>query len=159
MSFDYERWKKAQFASMEEAIPSRVAFPPSITWAGMIWALTGVLTLGSVLVLSLQTGTIRTPGSILAGLLFLYGGLRATSGTTPGTFRSGIASIVLGVIWVCAGVLSTTWGFGSNGALLIISGGMGGAFILAGVLAVSGQPSYQKWRAAHAGGGSRSPRK
>jgi hypothetical protein len=156
MSFDYERWKQSQFNSMEEEIPSRMAFPPSITWAGMIWATIGVITLLSVLVLSSQTGTIRSPGSILAGLLFLYGGIRATCGTTPGTLRSGIASIVLGFIWVGAGVLSLKWVPWSNGMFLFISGGMGGALILAGFLAVIGQSSYQKWRDACAGGGSRS---
>jgi hypothetical protein len=160
MSFDYERWKESQFSRMEQEITSRTAFPPSITWAGIIWIATGVFTLVTVGVLSLQTGTIRTPGSVLAGLFFLYGGFRTTSGATPGTFRNGIASILLGVAWVWVGsgvVLFTNSGLGSNGIMaLLISVGMGGALILAGFLAVCGRSSYQKWRDAHAGGGSRS---
>jgi hypothetical protein len=121
----------------------------------MIWVATGAFALLAVLVLSAQTGTIRTPGSVLGGLLFLYGGLRATSGTTPGTLRSGIGSILLGLIWVIVGVfLSTNLAPRSNGPLLI-SGGMGGALILAGLLAVSGHSSYQKWRDARAGRTSR----
>jgi hypothetical protein len=155
MSCDYEQWKASQLKSMEENTTPRVAFPPSITWAGMIWATIGVITLLMVVVLSLQIGTIRSPGSVLAGFLFLYGGLRATSGTTPGTLRSGIASIVLGFIWVSAGVLFTKSGLGSISSLLI-SGGSGGALILAGLLAVIGRSSYQKWREANAGRGSRS---
>jgi hypothetical protein len=157
MSFDYEGWKESQFRRMEQETASKIAFPPSITWAGIIWAATGVFSLLTVMVLSWQTGTIRSPGAVLGGLLFLYGGLRATSGTTPGTLRTGIASIVLGIIWVGAGVLlSTKLALGPNVMLLLISGGMGGALILAGFLAVTGRSSYQKWRDAHAGGGSRS---
>ena len=157
MSFDYERWKESQFSRMEQETAPGTAFPPSITWAGIIWAATGVFTLGTVLVLSAQTGNLRSPGSVLAGLFFLYGGLRTTSGATPGTLRSGIASILLGIVWVGAGVLMfTNLGLGSNGVGLLVTGGMGGALILAGFLAVAGRSSYQKWREAHAGGGSRS---
>src|SRR5262245_44390778 len=110
MSFDYERWKKSQYSRMEQETTSGTAFPPSITWAGIIWAATGVLTLAAVMVLSWQTGTIRTPGAILGGLFFLYGGLRTTSGASPGTLRSGIASILLGFAWVGVGILSTNLG-------------------------------------------------
>jgi hypothetical protein len=152
MSFDYERWKESQFSRMEQETTSGTAFPTSITWAGIIWAATGVFTLGTVVVLSLQTGTIRSPGSVLAGLFFLYGGLRTTSGATPGTLRSGIASILLGFAWVGARViLSMNLGLGSNHMVMLISGGMGGALILAGLLALNGRCSYQKWREAHAG--------
>jgi hypothetical protein len=150
MSFEYERWKESQFSRMEQETTASTAFPPSITWAGIIWAAIGVFTLGAIMVLSWQTGTIRSPGSILAGLFFLYGGLRTTSGTTPGTLLSGIASILLGSTWVGAGVMSANLGLGSNAMLLLISGGMGGALILAGFLALTGRSSYQKWREAHA---------
>jgi hypothetical protein len=156
MSFDYERWKESQFRRMEQPATSGTAFPLSITWAGIIWAATGVFTLGTVVILSSQTGTLRTPGSVLAGLFFLYGGLRTTSGATPGTLGSGIASILLGFAWVGVGVVSTNLGLGANGMGLLVSGGMGGALILAGFLALAGRSSYQKWRGAHAGGGSRS---
>jgi hypothetical protein len=158
MSFDYERWKESQFIQMEQETTSRTAFPPSILWAGIIWTATGVFTLATVMVLSWQTGTIRTPGSVLGGLFFLYGGLRTTSGATPGTFRSGIASILLGFIWVGVGALLSTYlSLRSNAiVLLLISSGMGGALILAGFLALTGRSSYQKWREAHAGEGSRS---
>ena len=157
MSFDYERWKESQLSRVGQDITFKTAFPPSITVAGIIWAAIGVFTLGTVIVLSSQTGTIRSPGAILAGLFFLYGGFRTTSGATPGTLRSGIASILLGFLWVGAGVIMSTYvGFQSTGMVLLISGGMGGALILAGFLAVIGQSSYQKWRDACAGGGSRS---
>ena len=159
MSFDYERWKESQFSRMEQEITSTTAFPPSILWAGIIWVAIGVLTLLTVGVLSAQTGTIRSPGSVLAGLFFLYGGFRTTSGATPGTLKSGIASILLGFVWVGSGVLSTNLGVGSNGVLLVVSGGMGGALILAGFLAVIGRSCYQRWRDAHAGGVPRSHRK
>jgi hypothetical protein len=118
-------------------ITFKTAFPLSITVAGIIWAAIGVFTLGTVIVLSSQTGTIRSPGAILAGLFFLYGGFRTTSGATPGTLRSGIASILLGFLWVGAGVImSTNLGFQSAGMVLLISGGMGRALILAGVLSI-----------------------
>jgi hypothetical protein len=155
MSFDYERWKEAQLNGMEQDTTSGSAFPNSIWWAGMIWSATGVFALLTVAILSLQTGTLRTPGSVLGGLLFLYGGVRATTGTTPDTLRTGIASIALGIAWIAAGVLMTNLGLGANGMQLLLSGVMGGALILAGFLALSGRSSYRAWRAAHAGGGSR----
>jgi len=157
MSFDYERWKESQWSRVEQDVTFTTAFPLSITVAGFIWAAIGALTLGTVLVLSSQTGTIRSPGGILAGLFFLYGGFRAMSGTSPGTLRSGVASILLGSLWVGAGVvMSTNLGLESNGMLLLISGGMGGALILAGFLAVMGRSNYQRWRDARAGGVPRS---
>ena len=153
MSFDYERWKESQLSRVGQDITFKTAFPLSITVAGIIWAAIGVFALGTVIVLSSQTGTIRSPGAILAGLFFLYGGFRTTSGATPGTLRSGIASILLGFLWVGAGVImSTNLGLQPNGLLLLISGGMGGTLILAGFLAVIGRSSYQRWRDAHAGG-------
>jgi hypothetical protein len=155
MSFDYERWKEEQFSRMRQEAASGVAFPASVTWAGVIWAATGVFTLVVVAVLSWRTGTLRSPGAALGGLLFLYGGVRAASGAAPGTLRSGIGSIVLGCLWVGAGLVITNLGLGPAGLQLLISGGMGGALILAGFLAVIGRSDYHKWREASAGGGSR----
>ena len=157
MSFDYERWKESQLSRVGQDITFKTAFPLSITVAGIIWAAMGVFTLGTVIVLSSQTGTIRSPGAILGGLFFLYGGFRTTSGATPGTLRSGIASILLGLLWVGTGVImSTSLNLPSNDTLLLFSGGMGGALILAGFLAVIGRSSYRSWRDAHAGGVARS---
>jgi hypothetical protein len=155
MGFDYEGWKKLQLSEEETDTAPRAAFPLSVMWAGIIWAAVGGVILLTVLALSWQAGTIRSPGSILASLLFLYGGLRAISGTTPGTLRSGIASIVLGLIWIGAGVFMTTLVLPSNGTqVILLSGGMGGALILAGSLAVIGGKNYQKWRHASADGNS-----
>jgi hypothetical protein len=152
MSFNYERWKESQLSQVGQDTTVTAAFPLSITVAGLIWAGIGVLTLGAALVLSSLAGTIRSPGTILAGLFFLFGGFRAASGASPGTLRGGVASILLGILWVSAGVImSTAMGLQSNGMLVLISGGMGGALILAGFLAVMGRSSYQRWREAHAG--------
>jgi hypothetical protein len=159
MSFDYERWKESQLSRVEQETTFKTAFPLSITVAGIIWVAIGVFTLGTVIVLSSQTGTIRSPGAILGGLFFLYGGFRTTSGATPGTLRSGIASILLGFLWVGAGVIMSTYlSFRSTG-MVLLSAGMGGALILAGCLAISGRSSYQRWRDAQEGGVSRSHRK
>ena len=164
MPFDYEEWKKAQFSASPTvrqinpaAInPAAIPFPVAITWAGIIWAGMGVFTLLCVLALSAQTGTIRTPGSIVAALLFLYGGVRAVSGTTPGTFRSGVASVILGFIWAIsgftmAGLMTPTAGFRIV-LLQALACGMGGGMMLAGFLAVGGNSSYLRWRAAQAAG-------
>jgi hypothetical protein len=39
-------------------------------------------------------------------------------------------------------------GAGANNIVLLVSFAMGGAFVLAGFLAMSGDSSYQKWRNA-----------
>jgi hypothetical protein len=129
----------------------KTAFPTSIMFAGIIWAAIGVLILGTVIELSSQIGTVRSPGSIVAGLFFLYGGFRTTSGATPGTLRSGVASILLGLLWIGSGAIMMNLDLQSADKLLLISGAMGGALVLAGILAVIGRSSYQKWRDAHAG--------
>jgi hypothetical protein len=151
MSFDYERWKESQLRPMGHDLTFKTTFPTSIMFAGIIWAAIGVFILGTVIVLSTQTGTIRSPGSIVAGLFFLYGGFRTTSGATPGTLRSGVASILLGFLWIGSGAIMANLDLQSADKLLLISGAMGGALVLAGFLAVIGRSSYQKWRDAHAG--------
>jgi hypothetical protein len=158
MPFDYEQWKKAQFVGspvVQQLDHAAVAFPAAITFAGLIWVGMGCLALLSVAVLSAQTGEIRTPGSIVAGLLFIYGGLRAMSGTTPGTFRSGIASILLGFVWAVVGFVTPSMGIRSV-VVQLVSCGMGGAMMLAGLLAVTANSNYQRWRASQAMSVSRS---
>ena len=150
MSFDYERWKESQLSTLERDFAFKPAFPTSIMVAGLIWAAIGVFTLGTVAVLSSQTGAIRSPGAIMAGLFFLYGGVRTTSGASPGTLRGGIASMLLGFLWIGSGVIMSNLDHQSAGKLLLISGAAGGALLLAGFLAVIGRSSYQKWREAHA---------
>jgi hypothetical protein len=156
MSFDYERWKQSQYSATEQQTAATISFPTAVTWAGMIWITIGAFALLSVAILSLQTGTVRTPGAALGGLLFLYGGLRATSGTTPGTIRSGIGSILLGFISIAQGLMLPSLGRDADAKLQLVCWGFGGAFILAGFLAVTADGSYQKWRTAQARGGSRS---
>jgi hypothetical protein len=155
MSFDYERWKQSQFGAMEQENTAAIPFPTAVAWAGTIWATIGVLALLSVAILSLQTNTVRTPGSALGGLLFLYGGVRAMNGTTPGTFRSGVASILLGFVWVAAGFMMPTLGRDSDVVVKLVSWGFGAAVISAGVLAVGADSSYKRWRNAQARGSSR----
>jgi hypothetical protein len=157
MSFDYERWKQSQYSAMEQENSAAAPFPTAVTWAGMIWTAIGVLALLSVAILSMQTGTVRTPGSILGGLFFLYGGVRATSGTTPGTFRSGIGSILLGFVSIAQGYMLPSLGRDSDVVVQLVCWGFGGAFLFAGFLAATADASYQKWRNARATGSSRPP--
>jgi hypothetical protein len=158
VSFDYQRWKELQYGQAQEVAASRVAFPVSVQWAGIIWVVTGVLCFVLVVLRYQMYGNFRGIGTPLAGLLFVYGGLRTTSGTTPGTVRSGIASIVLGLIWIAMGLWMADLVGAQNMStpVLLLSGGAGGALVLAGFLALTGAADYQKWRAAHAARGGRS---
>ncbi len=60
-----------------------------------------------------------------------------------------MGSIVLGFLWIGVGImLPAKAGAGANNIVLLVSFAMGGAFVLAGFLAMSGDSSYQKWRNA-----------
>lgn len=152
MPFDYERWKAEQFHAMEQETASPVSFPASITFAGMIWIAIGALTLLSLVVVE----RAPSPGAILGGLLFLYGGIRATRGTSPGMLGSGIGSLLLGVTWVAVGPAIASLRNGSDAVVLLVCVGLGGALILAGFLALMGRSNYQKWREARTSAALRS---
>jgi hypothetical protein len=156
MTFNYEQWKQAQFGAVEQQQQHSavITFPASVAWAGIIWATIGVVTILAI-VLSSPAGTVRSPGTVLGGVFFLYGGIRAASGTTPGTRGSGIGSILLGSLWLGVGVMLQSVP-GRNEIALLVNCAFGGAFVVAGILAVAGDANYQKWRAAQAARGSRS---
>jgi hypothetical protein len=162
MPFDYERWKKSQFSQnspMEEEATFKAVFPRSIMWTGLIWCTIGGLHLGFVLMSYFRTWTFRDSGGpIIAGFFYLYAGLRAATGTTPGTVLSGIVSILFGLVWIGVVLLTAkTEGFRPNDVMMmLICCAMGLAILVAGFLAVTGGSSYQVWRNARMSERSRS---
>jgi hypothetical protein len=147
MSFDYERWKKKHFKRLDETTYGPV-YPPAIMWAGLIWVIAGCLHSAMVLFHSWKTVNLPEPRLLIPGVLYLLIGIRAISGTTPGTIRTGIVSILYGLFW--AGVAQLTFktvGLYTNGAVLsvLVSSGLGGSLLLAGFLAVIAGPRYKRW--------------
>jgi hypothetical protein len=155
MSFDYNRWKESQLNPVEEETASSVPFPLSIRLAGIIWATVGSLIVMSMVWLSLQVGTVPSPRRLLVGVGIIFVGFVTAGGCVASTAKMGIMSIVLGFFWICFGILSLGHlGVQPNGMLTVLcSCGIGGALLLGGYLAVTGNSSYQKWRNANVGGG------
>jgi Zn-dependent protease len=153
MSFDDERWKQKRFEAPHPTEAPGSGVPAGVVWAGVIWTAIGAFQLLVIVGLYLRTGVVSSVGPLIGAVLFLKAGRGAMFGTTPGTVRSGIFSVLLGFVWVAVGVLSAqTFGSQANGWLLVLIGGvLGGALVLAGVMAVSAGPSYQRWRDANLG--------
>ena len=150
MSFDYNRWKESQLDPLEEAA-SRVPFPLSIRLAGIIWAMVGSLIVMSMVWLFLQAGIVPSPRRLLLGVGIIFVGFVTAGGCIARTSQMGITSIIFGFGWICFGVLSARHlGAEPNGMLTVYSScATGGAFLLAGYLARTGESSYQKWRNAN----------
>jgi hypothetical protein len=151
MSFNYERWKEEQYSAPAVGRRAAVALPAAAFWAGMIWAVVGLIHLLAVPVIALKLGK---PGS-LAGLVFLglvhlYWGFRTMNGTAAGTVRNGIMSIAYGLLWVVVAGVGAKQGTNPNAPLVALGlGAFGGALLLAGSLAMIASASYQRWRRAN----------
>ncbi|HKB03061.1 MAG TPA: hypothetical protein VKD90_12625 [Gemmataceae bacterium] len=157
-----------------ESGPARdsVRFPSGVKAAAIIWIAFGTLGLvGQAISFALtaaggaaQAGP-QAPGSnvcgigcgVLFALVFLMVGIQTVKGTAKSTLGNGIGSLVFGVLYLAAAVVTAVTGAsgrlpaGMDTVMFVMSGFFGllaMALLVAGTLALMGKSQYEEWRAA-----------
>lgn len=125
------------------------AFPPTVTIAGVIWIVYGVLFLSDLASVPprLFHWWIDLPVAaiiVLWGAGFAYTGWRCVRGRARGTAGIAIVSIILGFVHVGAGA-TNAWRL--SAFLILVTVGL--VLVVAGVFALTGRVDYLRWREAH----------
>jgi hypothetical protein len=140
-------------------------FPASVRTAGVLWVVFGVLGLVTLVVsFALAAGLVaaggRTdpPGGLgaIIPVFFLIAGIQTVSGTLTGVVFYGVGSIIFGCLYLGVGALILVFSLAPAAdirippvALLAIGGvvfALGAMLVVAGILALTGNGAYKRWR-------------
>lgn len=151
-------------APADAATPNR--FPLPVKIAGLCWIVFGTVCLVFDVAIGIQLlDKVRNVTSLVCpvvfALAFLIIGIQTVQGAAKTSLANGVGSIVFSLVYFCVGSFTLTGDFPPNRRqnpnpeaeafiqiLSIVALTLGTMLLTAGVLAVSGNTAYQRWRRA-----------